>query len=58
MPVDSAPVEDGTLAVHRNNDGELIARVLKAGDTTAPWEKRGTPHWSTCPSADTHRRKR
>lgn len=58
MPIDAQPADDGNLAVHRDDQGELHARVLKAGDSTAEWEKRGTSHWATCPNAEQHRRKR
>lgn len=56
MPIDATPVDTGNVAVHRDDQGQLHARVLKHGDTTADWEKRGTCHFETCVNADQHRK--
>lgn len=58
MPLDADPTPEGNVAAHRNDQGELIARVLKAGDEVAPWEHRGTSHFQTCADADKHRKKK
>lgn len=58
MPVDhdSAGAEGGTLAVWRTDDGKLWCRALRKGEQPGGTEKRGTAHWSTCPTREEHRR--
>lgn len=58
MPLGAVPTDDGNIAVHRDEGGDLRARVLGTGDQAAPWEKRGTSHFATCPNADQHRKKK
>lgn len=59
IPLDAQPSEDGNVAVHRDQvNGELIARVLKDGEQTGPWEHRGVSHFATCPNADQHRKRK
>lgn len=58
MPLDATPAPDGNIAARRDANGDLHARVLKAGDEPADGERRGTSHFSTCPNAAAHRRKR
>lgn len=58
IPLDAKPTPDGNLAVHRNARGDLQARVLKKGEEPAAHEVRGTSHFSSCPRADEHRRRR
>lgn len=58
MPLDAVPTDTGNVAVHRDNTGQLRARVLKHGDLTAAWELRGTSHFETCPNAAQHRKPR
>lgn len=58
IPLDPQPVDDGNLAVHRDEDGiHLYARVLKKGEEPAEHERRGVSHFTTCPQADQHRRR-
>lgn len=57
MPLNALPDPEGNVAVRREN-GDLHARVLKAGETAAPWERLGTSHHATCPSADLHRKRK
>jgi hypothetical protein len=58
MPLDAIPVPDGNIAARRDAKGDLLARVLKAGDELAEGERRGTSHFQTCVNAAQHRRKR
>lgn len=57
MPIDAAPTPDGNVAIHRDQRGDLHARVLKAGEEPLEHERRGTSHFATCPNADAHRRR-
>lgn len=57
MPVNVTTDPAGNVAVHRDQAGKIHARVLKAGDEIAPWERRTTSHFSDCPKANEHRRK-
>lgn len=58
MPVDhgSAGLAGGNLAVWRTDDGVLWCRGLKKDEDPGPGEKRGTPHWSSCPKAMNYKR--
>lgn len=64
MPLNAVPDPAGNVAAHRDPTavsaygGALVARVLKAGEEPAPWEVRGTSHFSSCPNADEHRKKK
>lgn len=58
VPIDAVPVEDGNLAVRRDDDGQLRTRVVRLGDPLEPDEKRGSSHFATCPNADRHRKPR
>lgn len=57
IPLDEHPTDDGNLAVARQGNGDLIARVLKNGEHAGAHERRGTSHFATCPNADQHRRR-
>lgn len=57
MPIDAIPNGNGNVAVHRDAHGQLLARVLKHGDTIADWEIRGISHFETCADADQHRKR-
>jgi hypothetical protein len=57
MPVNHPPHHDGTVAVHRDEDGELTGHVLRAGRLPEPGWVRGIAHWSTCPGAAGFRRR-
>lgn len=56
MPIDAIPTDTGNIAVHRDPQGQLHARVLKHGDLLLEHEKRGTAHWATCAHAEAHRK--
>lgn len=56
-PVDAKPVPGGNIAAYRDGSGELLARVLKAGEDPEAHELLGSSHFSTCPNADAHRKR-
>lgn len=53
MPIDPGvyPAEDerANLAVYKDHTGRINVRVLKAGEEPESYEKRGMPHFATCP---------
>jgi hypothetical protein len=53
MPLDNRPTQDGTVVI----DPDGRARVPAKADLQFA-RLRFTPHWATCPHADTHRRTR
>lgn len=58
MPLDALPVTDGNVAVSRDGAGNLMARVLAAGEGARSDEKLGRSHFATCPQADSWRTRR
>jgi hypothetical protein len=58
MPLDATPTPDGNIAARRLDNGDLQARVLKAGEEPAEDERRGTSHFQTCVNAAQHRQRR
>lgn len=58
MPLDAKSVPDGNIAAHRDERGDLQARVLKDGDELVEGERRGVSHFASCPNAAAHRRSR
>lgn len=62
MPVDPDPYEGtdeaANLALYRGVDGGLRARVLtKDGEGLRPFERRGLPHFASCPALLAQRNK-
>lgn len=57
MPVDDKPTPDGNLAVRRDPNGDLYARVITDAAPLRDGERRGTSHFATCPNAGAHRRR-
>lgn len=56
MPVDFAPVQDGTIAITPGtHEGKRVwrSRVARIGEVVT----RRKAHWATCPTADQHRAK-
>lgn len=58
IPLDADPVADGNIAAHRDESGNLWARVLRKDEAPAENERRGLSHFTSCPNADQHRRRR
>lgn len=58
IPLDAQPHPAGNLAVHRERNGDLIARPLKGDEEPRSDERRGISHFATCPNANAHRRRR
>jgi len=56
IPIDPAPRPDGNIVLRPIAVGaELLAHVVTAGEETD--EQRYASHFSTCPEAETHRRR-
>ena len=51
MPVNHPPDPRGTVAVHRDPDGELTGHTLRGDATAGEGEVLGMAHWATCPQA-------
>lgn len=50
MPIDPTPNPDGNVAAYRDGTGRWRARVLRAGEQPAGYERRYMPHFATCPA--------
>lgn len=58
MPLDPDPVPDATVAIRRNDDGDVRAHVLAGHDVRDPLEDTWRPHFVTCPNSPEFRRRR
>jgi hypothetical protein len=60
VPVDHGSAGDpaGNLAVWRDGYGILRYRYLAKGEEPAARQKRGVPHFATCPEQDVWRKKK
>jgi hypothetical protein len=55
-PLDAIPVDTGNIAVTRDQNGALRARMLRRGETPLEHERIGITHFVTCPDSASHRR--
>ena len=56
MPLDVVPTADGTVVVEVQADGTVRARVLTGSELPAQGVAY-RPHWQTCPSSESFRRR-
>lgn len=59
MPVNATPEPEGNvLLTLSRSTGKLSAEVVGAEQKIEPDRRRYLSHWTTCPNANAHRRKR
>lgn len=57
IPFDRGPVADSPWTLARRSDHISALKASPIHHPVPKW-KRYTPHWSTCPDADKHRRRK
>jgi hypothetical protein len=60
IPIDPDPVDDGNIELSKDDEGQLLARVLIGSEGTLPGFEtplRYKSHFATCPHANSHRRR-